>query len=259
MEKGTIARRRQKDTAQFGRPPTRLRHHNRTQSDVPSQPDSPRSPIAIRRNEDGFFEGINKGHKRNDTAPTTKSSVYEENPKNFTVVNVGAGGVLYLYVRARACWRAHAHTHTPLSLPGVRFRAVASDMPNDALGDRRCCFFLLSPCDMALILLETCANLLPWTLGNRVVCQFPIPTMLRRHLRPPQMAPNRTIRATRTKASSLCCEKAPHRYILGPERRASRDRTPLQMYSRICRLAAFRIGITDEGPDLRLVLPWAAE
>lgn len=113
MEKGTIARRRQKDTAQFGRPPTRLRHHNRTQSDVPSQPDSPRSPIAIRRNEDGFFEGINKGHKRNDTAPTTKSSVYEENPKNFTVVNVGAGGVLYLYVRARACWRAHAHTHTP--------------------------------------------------------------------------------------------------------------------------------------------------
>lgn len=102
MEKGTIARRRQKDTAQLGRPPTRLRHHNRTQSDFTTLSESPRSPIPIRRNEDGFFEGM-KGHKRNDTVPTTKSSVYDENPKNFTVVNVGAGGVLYLYVRERAC------------------------------------------------------------------------------------------------------------------------------------------------------------
>ncbi|USW56059.1 Putative ras-like guanine nucleotide exchange factor [Septoria linicola] len=97
MERGTLARRRQKDTAQLGRPPMRLRHHNRAQSDATTQPDSPKSPLSgrIRRNDDGFFETT---HKRSDTVPTVgKSSVYdEENPKHFTVVNVGAGGVLYL-------------------------------------------------------------------------------------------------------------------------------------------------------------------
>jgi hypothetical protein len=99
MEKGTIARRRAKDTAQFGR---RLRHHHRTQSELTTPLDSPRSPIPIRRLEDGYFDA-NKGHRRNDTVPTTKSSLHDENPKNFTVVNVGAGGVLYLYVKAPAC------------------------------------------------------------------------------------------------------------------------------------------------------------
>ncbi|GIZ48847.1 hypothetical protein CKM354_001189100 [Cercospora kikuchii] len=98
MDRGTLARKRQKDTAQLGRPPVRLRQHIRTQSDSTTpRAESPKSPISarIRRNEDGFFEGA---HKRSDTVPTLgKSSVYDdENSQHFTVVNVGAGGVLYL-------------------------------------------------------------------------------------------------------------------------------------------------------------------
>ncbi|KAM3414246.1 hypothetical protein BST61_g10901 [Cercospora zeina] len=98
MDRGTLARKRQKDTAHLGRPPMRLRHHVRTQSDSTTpRADSPKSPISarIRRNEDGYFEGT---HKRSDTVPTLgKSSVYDdENSQHFTVVNVGAGGVLYL-------------------------------------------------------------------------------------------------------------------------------------------------------------------
>lgn len=109
MERGTIARRREKTSAQPKKPPMRLRHHNRTQSESTTLPASPPSPVSsgrlITRNHEnnhtnnGYdFEGT-KGHRRNDTVPTVaKSSVYssEDNPRNFTVVNVGAGGVLYL-------------------------------------------------------------------------------------------------------------------------------------------------------------------
>lgn len=115
-----LPRRRQKDGAMPARLPIHLRRHRQVQNETEQQRQPSPAGAKIWVNEGG------NGHRRIDTPTLGRKQIVEDEstPRHFAVVNVGAGGVLYLKP-SRVGTANNNVSYAPATPPETDFEAAS--------------------------------------------------------------------------------------------------------------------------------------